>query len=148
MHRSLYGTKTRPNADVRLIRTFIIWYNGSFRMAVALLTKCRHRSRTRKRSWEKRVAKKGVAKIPISDCYENLKSPLINRPFRLISRPLQRTHFVCRQLVQQFHTLTASALQQGPVTQSGRTGWGCWHSDAGRCREGRWSSRRMVNSWQ
>jgi hypothetical protein len=22
MHRSLYGTKTRPNADVRLIRTF------------------------------------------------------------------------------------------------------------------------------
>ena len=27
-------------------------------------------------------------KIQISDCYENLKSALINRPFRLISRPL------------------------------------------------------------
>ena len=27
-------------------------------------------------------------KIRISDCYENLKSALINRPFRLIGRPL------------------------------------------------------------
>ncbi|XP_055738544.1 uncharacterized protein LOC129823671 [Salvelinus fontinalis] len=63
MHRSLYGTKTRPNADVRLVRTFLILYNGSLKMAVALLTKCRHRSRTSKRSWEKRVAKKGVANI-------------------------------------------------------------------------------------
>jgi hypothetical protein len=27
-------------------------------------------------------------KIQISDCYENLKSALINRPFRLIGRPL------------------------------------------------------------
>jgi hypothetical protein len=43
--------------------TFLILYNGSFRMAVALLMKCSHRSRTRKRSWEKRVAKKGVANI-------------------------------------------------------------------------------------
>ena len=32
-------------------------------MALELLTKCRHRSRTRKRSWEKREAKKGVANI-------------------------------------------------------------------------------------
>ena len=32
-------------------------------MAVILLMKCSHRSRTRKQSWKKRVAKKGVANI-------------------------------------------------------------------------------------
>ena len=30
----------------------------------------------------------GCPKMPITDCYENLKSALINRPFRLINRPL------------------------------------------------------------
>ena len=32
-------------------------------MSVALLMKCSHSSRTRKQSWEKRVAKQGVANI-------------------------------------------------------------------------------------
>ena len=63
MHRSLYGTKTLPNANVKLVRTYRILCNGSFRLAVDLLTKCRHRSRNSKQPWEKRVAKKGVANI-------------------------------------------------------------------------------------
>ena len=67
------------------------WYDhlfcvmGSFRMAVALLTKCRHRSRTRKWSWEKRVAKKGVANIG-SVLQYSLREFFFTIPMRTVTR--------------------------------------------------------------
>ena len=36
MHRSLYCTKTGPNADVRLVRPLLILCKGSLRLAVAM----------------------------------------------------------------------------------------------------------------
>jgi hypothetical protein len=68
--------------------TFLILYNGTFRMAVALLMKCSHRSRTRKPSWEKRVAKKGVAKEGVANI-ENTVAQILREFFFTI--PMRRT---------------------------------------------------------